>query len=499
MINKDTGELKVDTAYTDPISREFLSQFFSEFEKIAMLLADSPERNLEEFYTTSSELQLFHDGDFESFLDGDELEIESVDQDVESRISAVVSKFLGIDEERIQPMSSLVTYGLDSIKSVGLSRALKKEGWNITALGIMQHPTIRHIAFQQSQPTDGTTYNDIQAESFLRNERSEIAKLIGNDFVRLSDSDCIEVFPTTILQAGMLSQVSYTLIQLKGDLFIKLVQTVNSAGSLYVHAFPYALSPSLDLGRLKQAWQSAVEIFNILRTSFHFLPETGTWVQAVHSAHYMDWLEIPKLANTSLNVFVESVIKSIGFDSVSAFAKPPVYWRLIRTDDDASLTLILIIHHALYDGISMSKLSEAIDALYRQEPLSPTPHFVDLLGYFVYQEHHGTEYWLKYLSGFNKPTLPHKFSCGDVEDPVASFDIQIPSDRLKKACSHFQVTLQAFGQAALARVLAGLYNRRDIVFGHVISGRNIPKSEDVIGPMIVRRVIACIDQLVRLR
>lgn len=68
-----------------------------------------------------------------------------MDVDMEKRMSETITKFLHVKSDIITPTVSLLSLGLDSIKAMGLSQALRKASFNLTAVDLMKRPTIREI------------------------------------------------------------------------------------------------------------------------------------------------------------------------------------------------------------------------------------------------------------------------------------------------------------------------------------------------------------------
>lgn len=262
-------------------------------------------------------------------------------------------------------------------------------------------------------------------------------------------------------------------------------QTVSSNGLLYIHAFPFKLARELNLERLKQAWLRTTEYLDLLRTSFHFIPTRGSWIQAVHSICYPNWTETPIHMHESISADVENFIRCLDMSSETAFRLPPAYVRLYRDwSPSSSSVMVLILHHAIYDGLSIDKLNDVLKAFYHEGHLAPAPQFNGLMSYFKHQERHGTDFWTQHLKNYAKPQRIN-VSDGDYRSYSASCEIPVSATRLRDACRYFEVTAQCFGQASLAKLLAKLYHACDIVFGHVVSGRNVSQAEDVFGPLIV--------------
>ncbi|KAI5124379.1 hypothetical protein M0805_008982 [Coniferiporia weirii] len=467
VLDRKTGKIRVDCAYTEPMSQDLISRLLASVEETASILVEG-HRMPSARVAPIPVIQTTDDSDDEE-IDS----LGNVDHILEEKVRTLVSQFLKIEIDQISATTSLFSLGLDSIKSVGLARELRRNELKITAMELMRRPFIRRIATCQTENASVLSIRNAE-DVLLREIRAEISK-VNEKVVPLSGSDKVELYPVTALQAGMLSQ------------------TIGSGGHLYVHAFPFRLSAGIDLERLKRAWESAVQFFATLRTSFHYLSLVGSWIQAIHSTAELKWSEVGLPADKSILGSIEDYITSIDFSSESRLATPPIYLQLYRGTGESGTphTLVLVIHHALYDGISMLKLSDVLWKYYAGEAPAPTPQFVDLLGYFMYQERNGTDYWTRQLQDYRRPAISRPVSTTEshastLPSPSSSSSWTIPftSAHLSEACRLFDTTVQCFGQASMAIVLAKLYNSRDIVFGHVVSGRNVAKAEDVLGPMI---------------
>ncbi|EJD05778.1 uncharacterized protein FOMMEDRAFT_119062 [Fomitiporia mediterranea MF3/22] len=466
VFDKTNGQIRIDCAFTEPLKRHDVSRFLQSLEGTAKALVEGNHR------ATMQQSLLSDEEAIEAESDSGYASEASVDDTLEEKIRLIVSGFLKIGNDQISSTTSLIALGLDSIRSVGLSRALRRDGIEITSLDIMRHPSIRRIAARSSNRDNSSNKQRDEEENLLASRRALIASHVNVEPLKLGEADEVELYPTTILQAGMLSQ------------------TINSGGNLYIHAFPFQLSATIDTDRLQLAWRSAAQYFNILRTSFHFVEKMGAWIQAIHSVYNLDWCEVNECDGKTVLDVAEGCIRDLDLSSESKFSKPPVFARLSRhiggnPKEPQSSTLILILHHALYDGISITQLSEAVRQFYHDETPSPSPQFVDLLGYFEYQDLYGSEFWIKQLHRFNRPVLPRKaLRSSNSKSLSARAEIRLPLSRMQEASSIYDVTVQCFGQASFAKVLSTLYNERDVVFGHVVSGRNVHRAEDVLGPMI---------------
>ncbi|KLO14184.1 AMP-binding-domain-containing protein [Schizopora paradoxa] len=483
MRNEKANEMHINAAFTGTFKESIVWRILQEFEGVLMSLsADASTNPLDSFTPVrpnGSAIELISQVEEGEGVDSDMLD-DARDENLESKLRDVVSRFLDISPDKLDANASLVSLGLDSIKSIGLSRSLKADGLKITAVELMQHSSLRRLArFLQSGSAESVVANKVyttDATELLESRRREIAAIVNVHDLQLGDDDLVDLFPTTDLQSGMLSQ------------------TINSAENLYIHEFIFKIDPSVDIERLRDAWSATIKECDILRTSFHFLVDPGVWIQAVHSMVNSNWHDLNKPTDKSLAEEVQEFIRANNLSEEVALSRPPVHF-LVRYEGASRCPshLVLVLHHALYDGISIPILKRRVEAHYGRErhddsqtPTS-TVQFHDLLGQMIYQEVHGVEYWTKYVDGYHPLALPRTPAREVISTDIAYTTkrrISVSPSSLRDAISIYGVTTQCLGQAIMAERLANIYESGDVVFGHVLSGRNLHGSEDVVGPMI---------------
>ncbi|KIJ69297.1 nonribosomal peptide synthetase [Hydnomerulius pinastri MD-312] len=380
-------------------------------------------------------------------------------------LRAIVSQFLGISLEQLLPGTSFISLGLDSITSVGLSKALRQHGYTVTGADIMKHSSLQKLGALVSRSSDRVAQEEIdQSTLFMSNECERLKASAGRSAYKLSTDDEVDLLPTTALQAGMLSQ------------------TVASFGNLYFHVFVLTLDPKTNVSLLQEAWNRAIHQLDILRTTFHYLPDLGVWTQVRHSFAQVIWQDHHLKTSESLQDNIEELISCLRPTDETAFCPPPLHLRVLRAES-GNAHLALFMHHALYDGLSIGKLLEHVERLYQDQETACPVQFFDFLPRILLQQHHATSYWARRLQNYRPVTLPHDASCpakAITASKLISFQQQEIADLVRDA----GVTLQCLGQAVWAKVMASLTSSLDIVFGHVVSGRSFNDSEDVVGPML---------------
>lgn len=154
-----------------------------------------------------------------------------------------------------------------------------------------------------------------------------------------------------------------------------------------------------------------------------------------------------------------------------------VKWFLVEGADGQSC-LLFRISHAQYDEICLPLILRQLSALYEDKPVQETLPFSSFVGHVVRENiPKAAEYWKELLDGSSmsifRPDIPverrNHFAI------TKTVDI---SSRSK------DITVATLPTAAWALCLAKRLAVRDVVFGEVVSGRNIdfPNADLVVGP-----------------
>lgn len=254
VLDRKEGHVRANCAFTEPLSRTFANELLEDLEATAKALVEGTN-SISRVGSSNGQLSPTLVPSQYSGLnsEGESSDDESVPihEDLETKIRAVVARFLRIEEGNIPSTASLITFGLDSIKSVGLVRTLRQEGLKLTTAELMRYPTIRRIAARQnpieSKPVDR---EEKQAEVLLKEALAEINANFDPLSIKLHDEDNVEVYPTTELQSGMLSQVS-------NSVSLCPHQFINDHFRLSAQEDDYMCTPFRLLCQLKSTWTAS--------------------------------------------------------------------------------------------------------------------------------------------------------------------------------------------------------------------------------------------------
>lgn len=236
---------------------------------------------------------------------------------------------------------------------------------------------------------------------------------------------------------------------------------------------------------LKEAWRASAENLDILRTSFHFSAEVGRWAQVVHSSLDFKWTTEKR---RSIDNAAGDFIRSLHFDAEDAFHRPPVYLRHISSSSGEDY-LIVVLHHALYDGISLPMLFGYVKAAYKGDAPSTT-QFHTFSRRITSFEARATDYWATRLKNVHPWAFPRKVS-STADAWRTSKAVNVPKEAMDRFCRRYEVSAQSIAQAAWAKVLAISSKHLDVIYGQVVSGRTMTGTENIIGPVFVSTRFAC--------
>jgi amino acid adenylation domain-containing protein/non-ribosomal peptide synthase protein (TIGR01720 family) len=248
---------------------------------------------------------------------------------------------------------------------------------------------------------------------------------------------------------------------------------------------------SLDPQRFAQAWQTALERHDILRSSFHWQGlDTAHQVIVRHVALPLEVLEA-----TDADALADAE-RAQGFELGSA---PLFRLKLVRTGAN-DWHLIYTSHHILMDGWSNAQLLAEVIQHYAagQSLPAPTGQYRDYLGWLQQQSTAaGEQFWKAALAPLEAPTLlaealrPPVGAEGSEEYRFA-LDSRA-TQRLTEYARQQKVTLNTLLQAAWSLLLQRYTGQDCVVFGATVAGRSapLPGIEEQLGLFINTLPLVC--------
>ena len=252
---------------------------------------------------------------------------------------------------------------------------------------------------------------------------------------------------------------------------------------VYLIRMVCTLQGTLDEAQFAAAWQTVCERTPILRTSFHW--ETiAKPVQVVHRRLRLpfeqhDWRDEPT-HEARLAAFLEAdAARGARLDEA-----PLTRVALIRLAADR-WQFVWTFPHILLEGWSASIVVDDVFAVYRAlrggaaMPTVTRPRYRDYVAWLQKQDGAKAEaYWRQALAGFSAPTPLAIDRAAGSEAPRyerirAKLDPAVGM-ALQTLAREQRLTLNTVFQGAWAILLQRYSGERDVMYGSVVSGREVP-------------------------
>ncbi|KAG5930352.1 NRPS protein, partial [Claviceps africana] len=372
----------------------------------------------------------------------------------EKRLQSLWASVLDIKADTISANDSFLRIGGDSIGAMKLVGAARQAGLSLTVSDVFQHPKLSDMA-KITDHVSKTEPEAIRPLSLLKSgidpqaARDQVAQLCHTNRDQIHD-----IFPCSPLQEGLLAL------------------TAKRAGD-YVAQHILPLEETTDVDRFRKAWEKLLQMTPILRTRIVDLPEQGL-VQAIldEDATWLQCLDVNDYQEKDKNMPM-------------GLGKPLVRYSITKSrDNKQQFVFAWTVHHALYDGWSMSCLMSRLELAYRGDVvLRESPPFQRFIQHVISTSNaHAKHFWQDELEGCEAQVFPKLPSV--TYQPTASSFINHNVDNLHWPES--DITAPTAIRAALTILTAGYTNSSDVVFGLTVSGRqaDVHGVDEMTGPTL---------------
>ncbi|EWG55288.1 hypothetical protein FVEG_13313, partial [Fusarium verticillioides 7600] len=416
----------------------------------------------------------------------------TMDNAKNSQVFNTVAIILNVAIDSLDLDSSFIQNGGDSLKATSLANHFRKRGIAVTREMILTSTSLKHLftLFENPslEPYDAqvdstsadlsTVLSDIDWQTVSPAEQDFMSSpdlssfgtscssicsstsMLANEVCLPKESLPTDRFDTTFVEYGA---------QQATEMQLALVHGTLKDGQMNMIRFTM-VHRNEDINKLQAAWRFIVEQADIFDLAWA-APLTGTQ----HSRFI--WVEDPSED--------ESKTAAIG----SRFTV------LSQDTNNGNSQVIWTVHHALIDGISAQLLLRNVLRVANGCAPSNMPSFwkwaQDLKAYQKDNASLAKEFWSRQrklhpeASGTLQLPKPN-MSKRSTEAKTMTLSIYDMRSRLLVAAKHSNVTLATMFYAAWALILSSFSDSRTVVFGALLSGRNIPiaNSDKVIGPTI---------------
>lgn len=278
-----------------------------------------------------------------------------------------------------------------------------------------------------------------------------------------------DLYPCSPMQRGII------LSQIKAPETYRVVQVGEVA--------PKVLGDTINVPRLKNAWQMVINRHSILRTIFFDSAVDDVLFGQLVLKHHNASVSV-------LNCNDENAVEFLQNQPALEHRKtrPQHQFTMCKTPS-GRIFFKVEISHALIDGTSMAILTRDLNLAYENRLPQPGPQYSDLITYLQQRnaEERSLQYWKLYLADIKPCQLPVR-SVNDENSYSEhhSIPVQLNIQDMRQFCTEHSVTLANLFQAAWSLVLRCYSGSDDVAFGYLTSGRDIPINGiyDVVGPFI---------------
>lgn len=366
-----------------------------------------------------------------------------------------------IEESSVNPGTTLLELGLDSIDTIKLSARLRRADILLSNSELIKGQSIENfMVILQDKQAGRNEVHDSGYSSEAEDPSLSLSKHLAENDIDLTNVQ--QVLLPTPLQDSMVSEM------------------IQSEFQRYFNHDVLELSPDVDVERLKQAWMTVIKSSPILRTYFVEVKSPMfdvAYAQLIRKNHNLE--------------FCDFEIKS--FDEVSSIQEQA---RVKAQEGQGHSNLlqinfakfkqrtfvILSIAHALYDGWSLGLLHQDVEAAYHGT-FTPRETYTGYLGEILRSSTDNAQnFWSEYVSDAEPTLFPARREAVDSRVSKAEASLNISASAVKTFCKRHAVSQQAVAQACWAAVLATHCQQLDVTFGVVLSGRETEASEAMLFP-----------------
>jgi amino acid adenylation domain-containing protein len=378
----------------------------------------------------------------------------------ETLLKDLWEKLLDLPSSNIAHDDGFFALGGDSIVAMRLVSAVQKAGYSLSVNSIFDKNTLTEMA-SSIQPLSiaqesSLTCLDFKSFSLMADQEENLKASVAQS-LSISIDFIMDILP---LSSSQEEDIHAT---------FELPRTSVQYNMLYV---PH----SVDLNRIAAALVKLVQHHDILRTVFVNLGDR--YAQIVLSSLIIPEQRHQCPETTTINDFCQNLSQT-DISNPDSFTQGGPLLRSFIIQGSTENAFVFAISHALYDGISLSRLMQQLNTAYRSELLPPSMPFSRFL-YYIYQSSKARDiaHWRRRLKGSRLSILaPPNPELGSNSSVFVSRNVTLPAKRPG-------ITLATILTTAWSIVLHKSLGTSDITFGTVSARRSIelPGIESINGP-----------------
>ena len=369
--------------------------------------------------------------------------------EVECELAKVLVDTLGL-AERPQRHTSFLALGVNSLGAISFAKAIEKQtGMRTTIDSILRYPSVARLAkfLQDSTGSSTSSVPPLLTDIFSKDKIAKSSALVASRGLEVD-----RVLPCTPLQITM------------------LVASVSDSSGAYCNCTTLNVEGSVK--RLEKCWLEVMTRHDILRTIFVETEDAERpYAQIVLRQMMLPWTIVNAIVPEELHTQAQVTLD-----------RP---WHITVYQSRSTCSLILQMHHAVYDGSSMAILFEEVEHLYNGEVLDAAPKFDSYLAHVESQNTGAAvEYWNTLVQSFSPVPFPALRMATAVGEDTLRTTLSKSLRDIDALCKSHQLHPLSVIQAAWAKALSVAQSSSDVCFGNVFSGRSlsIPGIDRLVAP-----------------
>jgi ferricrocin synthase len=382
--------------------------------------------------------------------------------DAELEVANIIASALKQTPSAVYHESKVFELGVDSLSAIALYSRLKAAGYSCNVATVMKNPTVERIALFPRH--DRKNAADQASKAQVKEQLALLERRFADETERAVPLEKVAaVRPCLPLQEVLVSR--------------SMQEDAGVLDVTYVNHVRFELTADVHVPFLPVAWEELARCNDILRTCFAMIDDKPVQVVLRPEAYKMRWIHqtIPSIED------LKRVEESTARDMVaSILSQPP--WRLTWLLDESTgkESLLLSIHHSLYDGESFEMMLHDLQCFYNGQDrgdLDPQlrPDTLSLIEYIIsHDKERSKAFWTSVLNEWrNAPLLDENVtSRAKLQTSERHFSTKLSA--FEKQMPALNTTLATFLQFAFAAAMSQHLQTNDFIYGLVLSGRTIP-------------------------
>ncbi|KAH7329601.1 hypothetical protein B0I35DRAFT_507853 [Stachybotrys elegans] len=407
-------------------------------------------------------------------------------ESMSERLNSLWRRTLGLGDLMVTDHDSFFELGGDSIIAMSMVGSAREEDMPLNVADIFKNPTFGELLqclLSRSGEDSETTSSDDETlleslystkkdmmgveeetyEPFSLIDRKDVDQFIREHVcpvVRVSRASIADVLPTTDFQA----------LAIAGG----MLESRWMLNHFYLDG-----SGPLDVSLLHESIINVVASYDILRTVFISYEERYLQVVLRHlQPDVRVYEDVEDIEDFTID------LERQHREEEPRLGESNVRFIIAKQSMSDRHRIFLRISHAQYDGVCFPAILNALKACYEGEPITPAPSYAKFvraaLGK-INSDHYN--YWRRLLKGASMTDIVSRGRQYMSMSPVQTLRQVVAVQSLASS----NITSATIIKAAWSMVLAQVTGKSDVVFGHLISGRNVAGVsgiENIIGPCL---------------